>query len=161
MLILSASLGVVSRRKSITCIGIGLLLNQKVLKTITCIAEAKVSQLSDLSHLHRVVVATLWRACPLDSLSCFAHCHKYGQICRIPQRGPRRRRVVNMTTAAWVRQNDAAAAGMQAVAASGRRYRSILMSSAASNAIAAGATLSGRDAARRRRHDVLYAQVAI
>ena len=50
MLILSASLGVVSRRKSITCIGIGLRLNQKVLKTITCIAEAKVSQLSDLSH---------------------------------------------------------------------------------------------------------------
>ena len=47
-----------SRRKSITCIGIGLRLNQKVLKTITCIAEAKVSQLSDLSHLHRVVVAT-------------------------------------------------------------------------------------------------------
>ena len=46
MLILSASLGVVSRRKSITCIGIGLRLNQKVLKTITCIAEAKVSQLS-------------------------------------------------------------------------------------------------------------------
>ena len=58
LLILSASLGVVSRRKSITCIGIGLRLNQKVLKTITCIAEAKVSQLSDLSHLHRVVVAT-------------------------------------------------------------------------------------------------------
>ena len=48
LLILSASLGVVSRRKSITCIGIGLRLNQKVLKTITCIAEAKVSQLSDL-----------------------------------------------------------------------------------------------------------------
>ena len=47
MLILSASLGVVSRRKSITCIGIGLRLNQKVLKTITCIAEAKVSQLRD------------------------------------------------------------------------------------------------------------------
>ena len=62
LLILSASLGVVSRRKSITCIGIGLRLNQKVLKTITCIAEAKVSQLSDLSHLHRVVAASASRA---------------------------------------------------------------------------------------------------
>ena len=63
-----------------------------------------------------------------------------------------------MTTAAWVGQNHAAAAGMQAVAASGRRYRSILMFWSSVE----------RDCGRRdsvgemvRRRDVLYAQVAL
>ena len=71
-----------------------------------------------------------------------------------------RRRVVNMTTAAWVGQNHAASAGMRAVAASGRRYRSILMLVQRRTRLWP-ARLRGGDGARRRRRDVLYAQVAL